>query len=390
MTIEIKVPTLGESITEATVAKWLKKEGDTFATDEPLVEIETDKITLEVSAPSSGILKKIHVNEGKDIKVGGILGTISEQDLEIKEISKIENNKKSLFKSPNFNKISPTAKKLIKENELNISDVSETVKDEILNKSDVIKYIENQKQNKKVENNKTNTKETEEIVPMSNIRKTISSRLKLAQNTSAILTTFNEIDMTNIINVRENKKESFFENYGVKLGYMSFFVKAVVNALKEFPAINAEIREENIIYKNYFNIGIAVGSESGLVVPVLKNADKMNFGEIEITISKLNSKAKEGKLSIDDLSDGTFTISNGGVYGSMLSTPIINYPQSGILGMHNIQKRALVINNKVEVRSAMYLAFSYDHRIIDGREAVSFLVLIKKLLEDPSEIILNL
>ncbi|PPR40893.1 MAG: Dihydrolipoyllysine-residue succinyltransferase component of 2-oxoglutarate dehydrogenase complex [Alphaproteobacteria bacterium MarineAlpha5_Bin12] len=391
MTIEIKVPTLGESITEATVAKWLKKEGDTFATDEPLVEIETDKITLEVSAPSSGVLEKIYVNEGKDIKVGGILGTISEKDLEVQEISKIENNNiKNLSKSENLKKISPTAKKLIKENELNILSVSETFKEGILNKSDVIKHIENKKHNKEQEDDSINAKKNEEVVPMSNIRKRISSRLKLAQNTSAILTTFNEVDMTNIINVRENKKESFYENYGVKLGYMSFFVKAVLNALKEFPAVNAEIREENIIYKNYFNIGIAVGSETGLVVPVLKNADKMNFGEIEINISKLNVKAKEGKLSIEDLSDGTFTISNGGVYGSMLSTPIVNYPQSGILGMHNIQKRALVINDKVEIRSAMYLAFSYDHRIIDGREAVSFLILIKKLLEDPSEIILNL
>ena len=405
MSIEIKVPALGESITEATVAKWLKTEGESFEIDEPLVEIETDKITLEVSAPSSGVLKKIQVNEGSDVKVGGILGFIDE-NIENKE--KIFNNeKKSLgleqkelldtkekkIKSKEVQKnikksnlISPSAKKIIAENNIELSKIVSSRGDGRITKGDALNHLQFKDENK----NLKNESKVEESVPMSRIRKTISTRLKNAQNTAAILTTFNEVDMSNIIKVREAKKISFEENNGVKLGYMSFFVKAVSESLKEFPAVNAEIRDEKIIYKNYFNIGIAVGSENGLVVPVLKNADKLSFEEIEKKIINFSSKAKDGKLSMEDLSDGTFTISNGGIYGSMLSTPIINYPQSGILGMHNIIKRALVVEDKIEIRPVMYLAFSYDHRLIDGREAVSFLVLIKKLLEDPSKIILNI
>ena len=405
MSIEIKVPALGESITEATVAKWLKSEGESFEIDEPLVEIETDKITLEVSAPSSGVLKKIQVNEGSDVKVGGVLGVIDENK---KNEEKILNNEKNLLDSEKkdllntkekeiiskkipknikkSNLISPSVKKIIAENNIDLSEIISSRDDGRITKGDVLNHIELNSKNTNVKNEL----QVEESVPMSRIRKTISIKLKNAQNTAAILTTFNEVDMSNIIKVREAKKVSFEKNNGIKLGYMSFFVKAVTDALKEFPAVNAEIRDEKIVYKNYFNIGIAVGSEKGLVVPVLKNADKLSFTEIEKKIITLSSKAKNGKLSIEDLSDGTFTISNGGIYGSMLSTPIINYPQSGILGMHNIKKRALVVEDKIEIRPVMYLAFSYDHRLIDGREAVSFLVLIKKLLEDPSKIILNI
>ncbi len=400
MSVEIKVPPLGESITEATVLKWLKKEGDDFVIDEPLVEIETDKITLEVSAPSSGTLKSINISEGKSVEVGGVLGLINESNSN--ENVSTQNNKNNLKdelnqpieKKSNLNKIqeaeqiSPSVKKLVEENNLDISNIVSSRDDKRLTKSDVLNYIDSNNNNKnKKPFDKTSN---EEIVPMSKIRQTISLRLKEAQNTAAILTTFNELDMSEIIKVRTAKKDSFYEQYGVKLGYMSFFVKAVVSALKEYPAVNAEIKDDNIIYKNYYHIGIAVGTENGLVVPVIKNAENLNFGEIEKKISELSTKAREGKLSVEDLSDGTFTISNGGIYGSMLSTPILNRPQSGILGMHNIQKRPLVIDDKISIRPVMYLAFSYDHRIIDGKEAVSFLVLIKKMLEDPSEIILGI
>ena len=398
MSVEIKVPTLGESITEATVAKWLKKEGDSFQIDEPLVEIETDKITLEVSAPSSGVLESIKVDAGKDVAVGGILGIINEQNVKANNDSnkKIDNNIKETNKdlkkvsenpSTKSRSISPSAKKLIEEKNIDTSKILSTAKEDHLSKSDVINYLNNNLSKTKKDKEKT---ELEEIVPMSKIRQTISLRLKEAQNTAAILTTFNEVDMSEIIKVRTMKKEVFEKEYGVKLGFMSFFVKAVINALNDFPAVNAEIREQNIIYKNYFHIGIAVGTENGLVVPIIKNADKLNFGETEKKILELSNKAKEGKLTMDDLSGGTFTISNGGVYGSMLSTPILNRPQSGILGMHNIKNRPVVVENKIVIRPIMYLAFSYDHRLIDGKEAVTFLVKIKELLEDPTQIILGI
>ena len=388
MSIEIKVPTLGESINEATVSKWLKKEGETFEIDEPLVEIETDKITLEVAAPSSGTLEKIKVEEGNDIKVGGVLGLINEskksQNNEKKEIKNIKEDLQ-----PN-EIISPSAKKMIAENDLDVSKIATTREDKRINKSDVIEYISDEKNSVlKNEIKESKKNQEEEIVKMSNIRKTIAKRLKDAQNNSAILTTFNEVDMSEIIKIRDAKKDSFVEQYGVKLGYMSFFVKATISALQEFPAINAEIREDNIVYKNYFHIGIAVGTENGLVVPVIKNANELNFGQTEKIIFDLSTKAKEGKLTIDDLSNGTFTISNGGVYGSMLSTPILNTPQSGILGIHNIVKRPTVVEDSIVIRPIMYLAFSYDHRLIDGKEAVGFLVSIKKTLENPSKMILG-
>ena len=399
MSVELIVPTLGESITEATVSKWLKKIGESFEVDEPLVEIETDKITVEVPAPSAGVLSEIKVKEGKDVNIGGVLGIIGEIDattpskekkqLPEEEVSK--ENKKTKVVSNNQNnltndsKLSPSVKKILEENNLESSKIKSSREDGRLTKADVLEHLKNPSKN----NNKSSM-EREEIVPLSKIRRTIATRLKEAQNTAAILTTFNEIDMSEIINVREAKKEDFMKRYDVKLGFMSFFVKAIVMALQEFSAVNAEIRDDNIIYKNHYDIGIAVGTEKGLVVPVLKNADKMTFGDIEKQIVELSSKAKKGTLTMDDLSGGTFTISNGGVYGSMLSTPIINHPQSGILGMHNISKRAVVVDDEIVIRPMMYLAFSYDHRIIDGKESVGFLVKIKELLENPSSIILGI
>lgn len=397
--MELIVPTLGESITEATVSKWLKKVGDSFDADEPLVEIETDKITVEVPAPSAGSITEIKVEEGVDVNIGGVLALLGDQKTSnsssaskdatkkeaVTEEIKEEKLNKEVEIAPvgNNAKLSPSVQKLIAENDLSADKIPSSRTDGRLTKGDVFNFMNNPN------SKSSSSKEREEVVKMSKIRKTIATRLKESQNTAAILTTFNEVDMSEIMKVRESKKEDFVERYGVKLGFMSFFVKAVVSSLQEFPAVNAEIREENIIYKNHFDIGIAVGTEKGLVVPVLKDADTMTFGDIEKNIVELSTKAKEGSLTMDDLTGGTFTISNGGVYGSMLSTPIINRPQSGILGMHNIQKRVVVVDDKIVIRPMMYLAFSYDHRIIDGKESVGFLVSIKNLLENPSKLILG-
>ena len=393
--MELIVPTLGESITEATVSKWLKKVGDSFEADEPLVEIETDKITLEVPAPSAGSISEIKVHEGADVNIGGVLALLGDKKNQnesstlkkpVTEKTAKEATKEEIVSTSNneeSHKLSPAVKKLINENDLDSDKIISSRSDGRLTKSDVFNFMNNASTTEKT------SKEREEVVKMSKIRKTIATRLKESQNTAAILTTFNEVDMSEIMKVRETKKEDFMERYNVKLGLMSFFVKAVVTSLQEFPAVNAEIREENIIYKNHFDIGIAVGTEKGLVVPVLKDADTMTFGDIEQQIVELSSKAKEGTLTMDDLTGGTFTISNGGVYGSMLSTPIINRPQSGILGMHNIQKRAVVVDDEIVIRPMMYLAFSYDHRIIDGKESVGFLISIKNLLENPSKLILG-
>ena len=393
--MELIVPTLGESITEATVSKWLKKVGESFEADEPLVEIETDKITVEVPAPSAGSISEIKVHEGADVNIGGVLALLGDKKDQnessmltkpVTEKTKKEATKEEIVSTSNngeSNKLSPAVKKLINENDLDSDKIISSRSDGRLTKSDVFNFMNNPSTTDKT------SKEREEVVKMSKIRKTIATRLKESQNTAAILTTFNEVDMSEIMKVRETKKEDFMERYNVKLGLMSFFVKAVVTSLQEFPAVNAEIREENIIYKNHFDIGIAVGTEKGLVVPVLKDADTMTFGDIEQQIVELSSKAKEGTLTMDDLTGGTFTISNGGVYGSMLSTPIINRPQSGILGMHNIQKRAVVVDDEIVIRPMMYLAFSYDHRIIDGKESVGFLISIKNLLENPSKLILG-
>ena len=404
MSVELIVPSLGESITEATVSKWLKSIGESFEIDEPLVEIETDKITVEVPAPKAGTLSEIKVKEGSDINIGGVLGIIGEskntnkikhdqsnnsKHKEDKILAKDNELLKKDLKEKNktnqdISKLSPSVKKMIEEKNIKVESIMTKRHDGRITKEDIINHLEITSSLKK---NKSDQRE--EIVPMSKIRQTIASRLKDSQNTAAILTTFNEVDMSGIVEIRENKNEDFKERYGVKLGFMSFFVKAVVMSLQEYPAVNAEIREKNIIYKNHFDIGIAVGTEKGLVVPVLKDADEMTFGDIEKKIFELSNKAKDGSLTMEDLSGGTFTISNGGVYGSMLSTPIINRPQSGILGMHNIQKRPVVVSDEIVIRPMMYLAFSYDHRIIDGKESVGFLVNIKTLLEDPSKIILG-
>ena len=408
MTIQLIVPTLGESITEATVSKWLKQVGEPFEIDEPLVEIETDKITVEVPAPSAGALIEIKVKEGVDINIGGVLGVIGDSNTskEVSEDNKkekshqsstknlkteiledekiIDENKEKINPKNEISKLSPSVKKMITENNLKPESINSKREDGRLTKEDVLNFLNNKS------SPKFSSGEREEIVRMSKIRRTIASRLKESQNTAAILTTFNEVDMSEIIKVRESKKDDFMDRYGVKLGFMSFFVKAVVMSLQEYPAVNAEIRDDNIIYKNHFDIGIAVGTEKGLVVPVLKNANDMTFGDIEKNIVELGAKAKDGSLTMDDLTGGTFTISNGGVYGSMLSTPIINRPQSGILGMHNIKKRAVVVNDEIVIRPIMYLAFSYDHRIIDGKESVGFLVNIKTLLENPSKILLGI
>ena len=399
MSIELIVPTLGESITEATVSKWLKKVGESFEADEPLVEIETDKITVEVPAPSAGVLSEITVQEGKDVNIGGVLGIIGdaaeitsskENESSEPKVVKGERKESKTKSAKNVNlesntKLSPSVKKILEENNLNARQIKASRDDGRLVKADVMEHLKNP-----LKNTKKSNEGREEIVPMSKIRRTIATRLKEAQNTAAILTTFNEVDMSEIMKVREAKKKDFMERYDVKLGFMSFFVKASVTALQEYSAVNAEIRDDNIVYKNHFDIGIAVGTEKGLVVPVLKNADEMTFGEIEKQIVELSSKAKKGTLTMDDLSGGTFTISNGGVYGSMLSTPIINRPQSGILGMHNILKRAVVVDDEIVIRPMMYLAFSYDHRIIDGKESVGFLIKMKELLENPSSIILGI
>ena len=356
-TMDIIVPTLGESIVEATVSKWLKNEGEYVEVDEPVVELETDKVTLEVPAPISGLIGSIIAAEGETVEVGQNIGAI------------VPNGKKS---SDDKLKAKDTNDK--EEKKLETKNAKTSSPETDIKKDDAVKLPSNQ----------------EEIVPMSRLRQAIANRLKSAQNTAAILTTYNEVDMTALMKIRSTYQPNFEKKFGIKLGYMSFFVKACINALKVYPAVNAEIRDNNIVYKNYYNIGVAVGTPEGLVVPVLKNAENMDFPEIEKTIVNFGKQAREGNLTIQDMSNGTFTISNGGVYGSMLSSPILNPPQSGILGMHNIQKRAVVIDDKVEIRSMMYLALSYDHRIIDGREAVSFLVNVKENLEDPQRMLIGL
>ena len=407
MSAPILVPTLGESVTEATVAKWLKNIGDSVSEDEPLVELETDKVSVEVTSPSSGVLSEISIKEGDTVEVGAKLGAIGEAGSETtkkkeeKEV-KIKTTKEELIlekevkeEKPKvvhlnvekkLNEPSPAAKRVIAENKIDISDIRGSGKRGQILKSDLIGLMGlNPGLDKKFQ-----VKGPEERVKMSRLRATIAKRLKEAQNTAAMLSTFNEVDMSMIMQIRKDNKEEFEKIYGVKLGFMSFFVKACVNALQTFPAVNAEVQDEEIVYKNFYNIGVAVGTDKGLVVPVVRSADQMSFADIEKEIIALGGKAREGQLSIDELQGGTFTITNGGIYGSMLSTPILNPPQSGVLGMHNIVQRPVVINGKIEIRPMMYLALSYDHRIIDGKEAVSFLVRVKEILEDPRRLFLNL
>ena len=406
MSSPILVPTLGESVTEATVAKWLKKSGDKVNEDEPLVELETDKVSVEVTSPSSGFLSLISIKEGETVEVGTKLGEIGESVTNTNQASRevkgeVKIQKKEIFvenkKKDTEPKVvqlnverkaepSPSAKRIIAENNIDVTNIHGTGRRGQILKSDLIGLMGLSPGVDK----KFQDKGPEERVRMSRLRATIAKRLKEAQNTAAMLTTFNEVDMSMIMQMRKDNKDEFQKIYNVKLGFMSFFVKACVNALQTFPAVNAEIQGEELVYKNYYNIGVAVGTDKGLVVPVVRSADQMSFAEIEKEIINLGGKAREGQLTIDDLQGGTFTITNGGIYGSMLSTPILNPPQSGVLGMHNIVQRPMVIDGKIEIRPMMYLALSYDHRIIDGKEAVSFLVRVKEILEDPRRLFLDL
>ena len=432
MSEKILVPVLGESITEATVSKWLKNEGDTVEADEPIVELETDKVNLEVPSPISGTLTEINSKDGSIVEVGALLGSVSENGSASKKTEEIEKiqptvkednvikletqkneeepkifeekreiqaeEEKPLIlteeikvepkktKSKNDQNLSPAVRKIVTENKIDISSIKGTGKDGRVLKGDLINLmgVNPPPSERKIKYGH------EEKIKMTRLRQTIAKRLKQAQENAALLTTFNEVDMSNIMNMRKENQDDFQNRYGVKLGFMSFFVKACVVALKNFPAVNAEIEGDTIVYKNYYNISFAVGTDKGLVVPVLKNADELSFADIEKNIKQISEKARDGKLTIEDLQGGTFTISNGGVYGSMLSTPILNLPQSGVLGMHNIVDRPVVVDGEIKIRPVMYLALSYDHRIIDGKESVSFLKMIKENLEDPRRLFLDI
>jgi 2-oxoglutarate dehydrogenase E2 component (dihydrolipoamide succinyltransferase) len=429
MSEKIVVPVLGESITEATVSKWLKQEGESVDADEPIVELETDKVNLEVPSPVSGILSEIKSKDGTTVEVGAVLGSVSKN--EDREAKKEEKNIKQ---SPEVNNVvnlevsqkeprifdekleeeklsekplvltneikakkipqikienqdlSPAVRKIVTEKKIDIKSVKGTGKEGRILKGDLINIMGKHPQ----PSEKKAKYGQEERIRMTRLRQTIAKRLKQAQENAALLTTFNEVDMSSVMEMRKENQSDFQTRYGIKLGFMSFFVKACIVALKSFPAVNAEIDGEDIIYKNYYNISFAVGTEKGLVVPVLKNADELSFAAIEKNIKDISEKATDGKLTIEDLQGGTFTISNGGVYGSMLSTPILNLPQSGVLGMHNIVERPVVVDGEIKIRPIMYLALSYDHRIIDGKESVSFLKMIKENLEDPRRLFLDI
>ncbi|MFN8928272.1 MAG: 2-oxoglutarate dehydrogenase complex dihydrolipoyllysine-residue succinyltransferase [Rhodospirillales bacterium] len=407
MATEIKVPTLGESVTEATVARWLKKPGDAVKADEPLVELETDKVTLEAPAPVSGVLAEIFVNEGDTVAAAGILGTISEgaaaaapakpaaAPAPAPTATAVAAHPPPAPAKAADAPLSPAVRKMVEETKVDPAAIAGTGKDGRLTKGDVLAYMTQPAPAKAAPaaapapSGPRARSAQEERVRMTKLRQTIARRLKDAQNTAAMLTTFNEVDMTNVMAVRNAYKDVFEKKHGVKLGFMSFFLKACIEALKEIPAVNAEIDGTDLVYKNYYDVGVAVGTPTGLVVPVVRDADRLGFADIEKTIAALGKKARDGKLSMDELTGGTFTISNGGVYGSLLSTPILNPPQSGILGMHKTQDRPVAIGGKVEIRPMMYLALSYDHRIIDGREAVTFLVRVKESIEDPQRLLLS-
>ncbi|MBQ4875447.1 MAG: 2-oxoglutarate dehydrogenase complex dihydrolipoyllysine-residue succinyltransferase [Rickettsiaceae bacterium H1] len=388
MVKKVVVPPLGESITEAIIAKIHKKNGDNVTVDEVLFDLETDKVTLEVNSPASGKIATLKAKVGDEVAIGVVLAEIEES--EVQKRNKETNDVKLRNKQD-----SPSAKKLMSENNLNRSEIPATGKDSRITKSDVHHYLAEKDQEletqQKLEISRHKTpSDRVKYIKMSKLRQKIAERLKESQNTAAILTTFNEIDMKSIIDLRTKYKDAFQKKYSIKLGFMSFFVKASITALKDVAEINAEIFGDQIIYKNYYDIGVAVGTEQGLVVPVIRDADNLTLVEIESKISQLGLKAREGKLSLEEIQGGTFTISNGGVYGSLLSTPIINPPQSGILGMHSIQKRPVVIEDKIEIRPMMYTALSYDHRIVDGKGAVTFLVKLKQYIEDPQRLILEI
>ena len=398
---QIVVPTLGESVAEATVAQWLKKEGEAVKADEPIVELETDKVTLEVNAPADGVIVKIAVGEGDSVEVGAILGELEEgaaandaapaKKEEKKEAAPVKAAPEAKSaKTSDDPKTSPAVRKLINDNNLDASQIPATGKDGRITKEDVQKYIDSGAASS-APAAAAPQGPREERVKMSKLRQVIARRLKEAQDTAAMLTTFNEVDMGPVMALRNEYKDIFEKKHGIKLGFMSFFIKATIQALKEFPAINAEIQGDEIVYKNYYNIGVAVSTPQGLVVPVIRDADQMSMADIERTIVDFGTRARDGKLSMDEMTGGTYTITNGGVFGSLMSTPILNTPQSGILGMHSIQKRPMVDqkSGEVVVKPMMYLAQSYDHRIVDGREAVSSLVRIKQALEDPQRLLLD-
>ena len=441
MSEKITVPTLGESVTEATVSKWLKSQGEKVIADEPIVELETDKVNVEVPAPSNGVLGSIEVKEGETVNVGSLLGIINkntndlgeaketktysppkkepkifeekkniqqkkkinkplvdqqvlkldnehveDEPLILEEIHEDKKVSKQIFNKTKETKVSPAARKMANEAKIDLDKVKGSGKNGIILKEDIMDLMGS----KPAPSERKIKYGPEERVKMTRLRLTIAKRLKEAQENAAMLTTFNEVDMSEVIAMRNEYKGEFQDNYGVKLGFMSFFVKACVIGLKNFPAINSEIQGEEIVYKNYYNISIAVGTDRGLVVPVLRETDEMSFADIEKNISSLGQKARDGKITIEDLQGGTFTITNGGIYGSMLSTPILNPPQSAVLGMHNIVQRAVAIDGNVEVRPIMYIALSYDHRIVDGKEAVSFLKIVKESLEQPKRLFLNI
>jgi 2-oxoglutarate dehydrogenase E2 component (dihydrolipoamide succinyltransferase) len=393
MSVEIKVPALGESVTEATIAKWHKKEGDSVKIDELVLELETEKVTLEVNAPASGVISSLSKKEGDVVIPGDIVGSIAEGAVGNTSIPSVPSSVSSMSKTAPSEMLPPSVQKIVAENAIDPKSIVGSGKDGRITKIDAINSMVQNISSTPVavtSSSVSSVNDTRvERVKMSRLRKTIAQRLKDSQNTAAILTTFNEIDMSHVIAVRQKYKDIFEKKYGIKLGFMSFFVKAAVAALKEIPAVNGEIDGDDIVYKNYYDIGVAVGTEQGLVVPIVRDSDKKSFSDIEQNIAEYGKKAREGKLTMADLSGGTFTISNGGVYGSLLSTPIINPPQSAILGMHKTQDRAVVIDGKIEVRPMMYVALSYDHRIIDGKDAVTFLVKMKEGIEDPERLLLG-
>jgi 2-oxoglutarate dehydrogenase E2 component (dihydrolipoamide succinyltransferase) len=414
MATEIIVPILGESVTEATVAKWFKAEGDAVAVDEPILELETDKVTLEVNASTAGTLSEIAAKEGENVEVGALLGMIGEggaapaKKAEAAAPETPAEAAKPAEAAPavttseddDKDKMSPAVRKLVDENNLDAGQISGTGKDGRLTKGDVLMFMKDgggaaapaaapAPAAKPAAPSAPRADDVrEERVKMTRLRKRIAERLKEAQNTAAMLTTFNEIDMTNVMAARKKFQDDFEKRHGCRLGFMSFFVKACIVALQELPAVNGEIDGDELIYKNYYDIGVAVGTEQGLVVPVLRDADKRSFAEVEKGITELGLKARDGKLGMDELTGGTFTITNGGVYGSLMSTPILNPPQSAILGMHKIDRRPVAVGDSIEIRPMMYVALSYDHRIIDGREAVTFLVRVKECIENPERIML--
>jgi 2-oxoglutarate dehydrogenase E2 component (dihydrolipoamide succinyltransferase) len=423
MALEIKVPTLGESVTEATVGQWFKKEGDAVNRDEPLVELETDKVTIEVPAPAAGRLDKITVKDGETVGVGALLATMSEgatgkaapisagpeqpqpkpgakepaadsKPAEAKPATAAKPESKSRGASVIEMPPAPAARKMMEEKGISTAEVSGSGKRGQVLKGDVLEALNRGPLPAPVPQVRAPSAPTDETreqrVRMTRLRQTIARRLKEAQNQAAMLTTFNDVDMGAVMELRKTYRELFEKKHGVRLGFMGFFVKACVHALKEIPAVNAEIDGEDLVYKNYYHVGVAVGTEKGLVVPVVRDADALSIADIEKTINDFGKRARDGQLKIEEMQGGTFTISNGGVYGSLLSTPILNAPQSGILGMHRIEERPVVRNGAVVARPMMYLALSYDHRIVDGREAVTFLVRVKEAIEDPQRLVLDL